>query len=72
MALKNKVWTDDEVAAVLDDRVGRLCSTRRGGPDASARLVKNRARDLGKPFPKEADTKKPIKQIFGTPRRNAG
>jgi len=30
--------------------------------------VKNRARDLGKPFPKEADIKKRIKQILGTPR----
>jgi len=69
MALRYRVWTDDEVAK-LSSMIEQGASARRVAVALKRPLdsVKNRARDLGKPFPKEADIKKRIKQILGTPR----
>jgi hypothetical protein len=69
MALRYRVWTDDEVAK-LSSMIERGVSAQRAAVSLKRPLdsIKKRAKDLGKPFEKEAHRKKRLKQILGTPR----
>jgi hypothetical protein len=63
MSLRYRVWTVDEQAR-LTSMIEQGVSAQRAAVALKRPLdsIKKRAKDLGKPFEKEADIKKRIKQ----------